>query len=128
MAAASDGSAEARALTERAWDRARARELTEEEQQATILRLRELAAQEPDQNERHGIEAEASLLEDIFDLIDEEESSAQVRDSELVAQATDVARSPRTSGTRSPRPARSTGWGPTSSGGTRSPGSSTAPG
>lgn len=90
MAAGSDGSAEARALADRTWERARAHELTQEEQQAAIFRLRELAAQEPDQDERRGIEAEASLLEDIFDLIDEEEAGAQVRDSELVARATEV--------------------------------------
>lgn len=85
---------EARALSDQAWMRARAHELTEEELQETIRRLRELAAREPDDFEREGIEAEVYVLTDLFELVESEERDAEqaaIRDTELVRHAEEVA-------------------------------------
>lgn len=78
---------EAQQLADVAWERARAHELTDEERLATIERLRALADREPDEDERGGINAEISLLEDLFDLVEQEERETPIHDSEILQEA-----------------------------------------
>jgi hypothetical protein len=85
---------EARALSDQAWSRARAHELTEEQLQEIIGQLRELAGREPDEFEREGIEAEIYVLRDLFQLVEYQErdaAMAPVRGSDLVVRAHDLA-------------------------------------
>lgn len=85
---------EARALSDQARNRARAHDLTDEELQTTIAHLQELAAREPDEFEREGIEAEARVLRDLFQLVEYEERDAErarIRDTELVLRAEEIA-------------------------------------
>jgi hypothetical protein len=85
---------EARDLSDQAWARARAHELTEDQLQETIGRLRDLAAREPDEDEREWIEAQVYVLTDLFQLVEDEETDAQsepVRNSELVRRAEEIA-------------------------------------
>ena len=85
---------EARALSDEAWARARAHELTEEQLQGVIGHLRDLAAREPDESERESIEAQVYVLADLFQLVEDEEADAQlepVRNSDLVLRAEGIA-------------------------------------
>lgn len=97
MAADSPGSPlgrEARALSDDAWARARAHELTEEQLQEIIGQLRDLAEREPDEFEREGIQASAANLRDVFQLVEYQEQDAElarISDSELVRRAEEIA-------------------------------------
>lgn len=85
---------EARALSDEAWARARAHELTEDQLQETIARLRELAAREPNELERRAIESQGRVLKRIFQLVEYQEHDAElapIRDSELVRRAEKIA-------------------------------------
>jgi hypothetical protein len=85
---------EARALSDQAWARARAHELTEEQLQDIIGQLKSLAEREPDEFEREGIEASAANLRNVFQLVEYQEQDAElapIRDSELVRRAEKIA-------------------------------------
>lgn len=85
----------AQELGDEIWARARAHELTEEDLQATLARLGELADQEPNEDERSWIRAEILHLDDVFDAVEGEEATAPLRESKLVAQAREIfARAP----------------------------------
>lgn len=78
---------EAQQLADVAWERARAHELTDEERLATIEHLRALADREPNENERSGINAEIALLDELFDLVEQEERETPIHDSEVLQEA-----------------------------------------
>lgn len=78
---------EAQQLADEAWQRARAHELSEDERQQTVDRLRELAEREPELKEQLGIEAEMDLVEQVFDLVEQEEREAPIHDSEILQEA-----------------------------------------
>jgi hypothetical protein len=85
---------EARELFEQAWRRARAHELTEEQLQGIIGRLKKLGAREPDESERRDIESKARVLASVFEVVEDEESDAEtaaIRNTELVRQAETIA-------------------------------------
>jgi hypothetical protein len=85
---------EARSLSDQAWTRARAHELTEEQLQDIIGQLESLATREPDQFEREGIQASAANLRDLFQLVEYQEQDAElarISDSPLVRRAEEIA-------------------------------------
>jgi hypothetical protein len=85
---------EARSLSDQAWTRARAHELTEEQLQDIIGQLKSLAEREPEEFEREGIQASAANLRDLFQLVEYQEQDAElarISNSEPVRRAEEIA-------------------------------------